>query len=190
MLKIIVNELRKDKYPFEAEHDRDRLVIRWKKNWAQRRRKDLNRIDIRSMTNEIRDFRYVVYLNDDHTFYGYDTNSLALAKGDINTQGSQEQPQSNEQGKDRDQKWQSQPDEKEYHCYEDTCEHKYKPCTQEHGPGISFNGNEAVAVPDRKRYLQIPGVLYKGRPDLYRCLLHCCISGTVYLSQCFASRSQ
>lgn len=88
MLKIIVNELRKDKYPFEAEHDRDRLVIRWKKNWAQRRRKDLNRIDIRSMTNEIRDFRYVVYLNDDHTFYGYDTNSLALAKGDINTQGS------------------------------------------------------------------------------------------------------
>lgn len=87
MLKIIVNELRKDKYPFEAEHDRDRLVIRWKKNWAQRRRKDLNRIDIRSMTNEIRDFRYVVYLNDDYTFYGYDTNSLALAKGDIDPQG-------------------------------------------------------------------------------------------------------
>lgn len=87
MFDIVVNELHKDEYPFEAEHNGKRLVIRWKQNWAQLRWKGLNHADTRSMVNETRDFRYVVHLNDDYTFYGYDADSQALAKGDIDPQG-------------------------------------------------------------------------------------------------------
>lgn len=61
--------------PFTAEADGDRLVVRWR--W-----KDAARIGAASVSKEVSEYRYVVVLGDNGTYWGYDTDEESLARID------------------------------------------------------------------------------------------------------------
>lgn len=57
--------------PFSAEIDGDRLIVSWR--WQ-----DAVQLGVKSVSKVVSEFRYVVVLNDNGTFYGYDTDSRTV----------------------------------------------------------------------------------------------------------------
>lgn len=77
MLNAAVKVINSGSYPFVAFIQDESLIIsfRWK---------DAISFETGVTMKEMQSFRYVVILNDDGTFYGYDTDDMTLAKTGIN----------------------------------------------------------------------------------------------------------
>ena len=77
MLDDVVRVINSGSYPFIAFIHDESLIIsfRWK---------DAISFAAGATMKDIQSFRYVVILNDDGTFYGYDTDDRTLAKTGIN----------------------------------------------------------------------------------------------------------
>lgn len=72
IIEKAVREFSDGKYPFIVETDGDRLVFRWR--WM-----DATVFGISSISREVKEFRHVVILGNDGTFYGYDTDDGSYA---------------------------------------------------------------------------------------------------------------
>lgn len=84
MLNLAVSALNAPSYPFSVSSDDECLIIMWR--W-----KDALLFGSNGVSKEISDFRYVVILREDGSFYGYDTDEESLirgsARGYVNVQG-------------------------------------------------------------------------------------------------------
>lgn len=68
----VIRTLNNGTYPFNAVRDGDSIIVKWE--W-----KDATQFGIGTVSREVSAFRYVVMVNDDNTFYGYDTDESRIA---------------------------------------------------------------------------------------------------------------
>ncbi len=76
ILNKAAQALNTEENPFTAEVVNGRLVVSWR--W-----KDAVTFGFGTVTKDVQDFRYVVVLGENHTFYGYDSRDSLIMDADI-----------------------------------------------------------------------------------------------------------